>query len=204
MREKWRWMFLMLFFLNLGFTQAWGYSGWETYIPNGAVYGCNNCHLPDFSAKTPFGLDYKNNNKTWSSTLAALDSDADGYTNGEELQDPNGTWVKGQPQPGNSALVSNPGDATSIPGETETYSISGNVRGRASAAGIIMTLIGPVSDTTVTDANGNYTFSGLPDGNYTVTPSKTGYKFLPKQQEVTINSDDITDVNFFVFKIRKR
>jgi len=200
MREKWRWMFLMLFFLTLGFTQAWGYSGWETYIPNGAVYGCNNCHLPDFSAKTPFGLDYKNNNKTWSSTLAALDSDADGYTNGEELQDPNGTWVRGQPAPGNPDLVSNPGDSESVP-PPEGFFISGNVSGAVSA-GVTITLTGAESDTTVTDAKGDYRFAGLQNGSYTLTPNKTGYRFRPRKEKVTISDAHVTGVDF-VAKVKR-
>ncbi len=36
----------------------------------------------------------------WGPALAALDSDGDGFTNGEELQDPNGTWEVGSAAPG--------------------------------------------------------------------------------------------------------
>jgi hypothetical protein len=194
MKVKWRLMFMIIFFLTLGLSQAWGYSGWETTIPNGNVYSCNNCHLPDFSVNNSFGIDYKNHNKTWSSTLASLDSDGDGYTNGEELQDPNGTWVKGQPAPGDPDLVSNPGDSDSIP-PTAGFSISGNVSGAVSA-GVTITLTGAASDTTVTDANGDYSFSGLSNGNYTVTPSKSGYKFRPRKKKVTISNANITGVDF--------
>ena len=38
-----------------------------------------------------------------------------------------------------------------------------------------MTLSGGKSGTTITDASGNYTFTGLDNGSYTVTPSRTGF-----------------------------
>ena len=194
MRGKWRWLFPIVFFLTLGFSQAWGYSGWENTIPNGDVFGCDNCHTPNMSAKTPFGIDYKNHGKVWSSTLATLDSDGDTYTNGEELQDPAGTWVKGQPQPGDPALVSNPGDPDSIP-SVEGFSISGTVTGKVSS-GVTIKLTGAASDTTVTDTTGDYIFTGLSNGTYTITPSKSGYKFRPKKKKVTINNADVAGVNF--------
>ena len=53
-------------------------------------------------------------NVQWGPALASLDSDGDGVTNGSELQDPNGTWSTGQPAPGNSADVTNPGDPSSV------------------------------------------------------------------------------------------
>jgi photosystem II stability/assembly factor-like uncharacterized protein len=45
----------------------------------------------------------------WGPALAARDSDLDGIPNGEELQDPTGAWTPGDPQPGDSELVTNPG-----------------------------------------------------------------------------------------------
>jgi hypothetical protein len=53
-------------------------------------------------------------NVIWNSTLAAIDSDKDGRTNGAELLDPNGTWTIGAADPGNPALVTNPGVATPL------------------------------------------------------------------------------------------
>jgi hypothetical protein len=44
-----------------------------------------------------------------------LDSDGDGFTNGTELQDPQGSWTIGSPKPGDAGKVSNPGVKTSIP-----------------------------------------------------------------------------------------
>jgi hypothetical protein len=92
-------------------------SAHDTYpakIPNGSVFSCSNCHLSGYSLNG-FGTDFKNNGKTWNATLANKESDNDGYKNGVELQDPNGTWKEGDPPPGNSQQVTNPGVASSHP-----------------------------------------------------------------------------------------
>ena len=78
---------------------------------------------------------------------------------------------------------------------TTTFSISGTVTGD-SQAGITMTLTGSVSKTTTTDSSGNYTFSGLSNSTYTVTPSKAGYTFTPPSREVTIAGANETEANF--------
>src|ERR1044072_244960 len=55
-------------------------------------------------------------------------------------------------------------------------------------SGVTMTLSGTRSATTLTDANGNYSFTDLhlpPDGNYTVTPSKQGYVFNPTSKTIS-------------------
>jgi hypothetical protein len=55
------------------------------------------------------------NNVVWSPALANIDSDGDGFTNGQELQDPNGLWTAGATQPGDLNKVTNPGNANSFP-----------------------------------------------------------------------------------------
>lgn len=47
--------------------------------------------------------------------------------------------------------------------------------------------------TTTTDSNGNYTFSDLPAGSYTLTPSKSGYVFSPASQTLTVPPDQRQD-----------
>jgi hypothetical protein len=84
-------------------------------IPNGSIFSCANCHDPDQSV-TRFGTDFLASHLLWSEQLALLDSDLDGYANGIELQDPDGTWIKGQPDPGDPSLVTNPSDRYSYPG----------------------------------------------------------------------------------------
>ena len=58
-------------------------------------------------ARNPFGL-----------TVEAdfLDAGDDGFTNGEELGDPDGTWVVGDPDPEVDAIY-HPGDAEDHPEE---------------------------------------------------------------------------------------
>jgi hypothetical protein len=76
-----------------------------------------------------------------------------------------------------------------------TYSISGTVNGDVQQ-GVTVKLTGAAAKTTTTDAYGNYSFSGLVNGNYTVTPSKTGYTFLPVNTPVTINNANSSGNNF--------
>jgi hypothetical protein len=82
----------------------------NTGLTNGVGSPLNAFGLVVESKVTPNGTE-----SLWTPELAALDSDGDGFTNGEELQDPNGSWIEGTPNPGNATLVTNPGDANSIP-----------------------------------------------------------------------------------------
>lgn len=86
-------------------------------IPNAATNVCGNCHVNPAGGgpRNGFGQDFANNAHTWNNFLAILDSDVDGVSNGVELQDPDGTWLPGQPDPGEACLVSNPGDALDLP-----------------------------------------------------------------------------------------
>ena len=99
-------------------------------IPNGAAFGCLNCHQTnDGKTFTPFGSDARCHlvgtgttatqhvdwlNPNASGTCGPLylrDSDGDGYTNGQELADPNGAWAGGG-SPGGPH--SNPGNPDSV------------------------------------------------------------------------------------------
>ena len=104
-------------------------------VPNGDRYGCALCHYdgePTPGATTfplnEFGVDVRywlrpSKYVNWSRSLANLDSDGDGYTNGEELQELTGTWRAeyiGENEAfdpfnynlavGNRSNISNPGD----------------------------------------------------------------------------------------------
>ena len=90
-------------------------------LPNGSSFGCAKCHVDagGGGTRTSFGevvrttfLD-ANGDVIWNQALASNDADGDGVSNGAELLDPNGTWVKGTSNPGTPALVSNPGDPNS-------------------------------------------------------------------------------------------
>jgi inhibitor of cysteine peptidase len=78
-----------------------------------------------------------------------------------------------------------------------TYSISGKVTsGGAPLSGVTMTLSGAASKSTTTDANGNYTFTIVGNGSYTVTPSRAGYTFAPVNRPVAVNGADVTGQDF--------
>ncbi len=91
-------------------------------VPHGSKYSCNTCHTSGGgSPLNSFGLDVgarvtQNGNESfWDAELASLDSDGDGFTNGEELQDPNGEWHEGNANPGDANFITNPGNADSVP-----------------------------------------------------------------------------------------
>jgi hypothetical protein len=62
--------------------------------------------------------------------------------------------------------------------------------------GVIVTLSGTNSGTAATDDSGYYSFPGLIDGGYTLTPSIAEYTFTPSSQAVAINGGDVSAINF--------
>ena len=77
---------------------------------------------------------------------------------------------------------------------TRSHSISGKVAGDV-IAGVTVSLSGTTTKTT-TDGTGAYSFTGLWNGTYTVTPSLAGYRFDPASQAVTLAGADVGGVNF--------
>ncbi|MCZ7556913.1 MAG: T9SS type A sorting domain-containing protein [Bacteroidia bacterium] len=120
---------VVLFFL-LGITSGTfliGRNFRENQVPHGTVKSCLTCHVVPGGDRNAFGREIQRNFLTvsgaagsvkWGPELAQLDSDGDGFTNGQELQDPTGSWTPGQAQPGDRSLVTNPGDPTDFPKTT--------------------------------------------------------------------------------------
>jgi len=77
-----------------------------------------------------------------------------------------------------------------------TYGISGTLSPVVGGSGATVTLSGAASATTIADGAGNYSFSGLAGGTYTVTPSHTGYTFNPSSKTTTVNGASVAGVNF--------
>jgi hypothetical protein len=79
-----------------------------------------------------------------------------------------------------------------------SYSISGEITapGGTGIPGVLVTLSGAATGTTTTDSNGNYTFSGLVNGSYTIDPSMSGYAITPPPYNITINWANSTGDNF--------
>jgi hypothetical protein len=76
-----------------------------------------------------------------------------------------------------------------------TYSISGTISG-AGGSGATVNLTGTSTATVTADLSGSYTFTGLHNGPYTVTPSALGFVFTPASQPATVNNGNVTGVNF--------
>jgi len=78
-----------------------------------------------------------------------------------------------------------------------TYSISGRVTaGGLALSGVTVSLSGAASKTATTNASGDYTFTIVGNGSYTVTPSRAGYSFTPVNRSVTVNGANVTGQDF--------
>lgn len=96
-----------------------------------------------------------------------------------------------------SIIVNGCGEDDPTPTPTATYGISGEVTSNGTGlSGVTITLSGVSSRTTTTNSYGRYSFSGLSNRSYTVTPSLKGYAFDPISRNVTIIGRDKTGVNF--------
>ncbi|MFP6633382.1 MAG: DUF11 domain-containing protein, partial [Planctomycetota bacterium] len=97
-------------------------------VPNGFEIGCTTCHVGfGGGPRTAFGRDVErtlvNGDVDWQA-ICDLDSDRDGFTNGEELGDPACGWVEGEPAPSDD-FPSNPGEADSFPAPDMVVTIEG-------------------------------------------------------------------------------
>jgi len=131
--------FLLIAFLVGPVSDSWAVGSYRFTVPNGDQFSCTLCHLtnpPGFPFDlNAFGTDVRVSFSSgggapqWNSDLAKKDSDGDGYTNGEELQEATGNLFAWEPRRTGSAdtdwdgssgipsLVRNPGDCTlSVPG----------------------------------------------------------------------------------------
>lgn len=80
---------------------------------------------------------------------------------------------------------------------TQAWSISGSITPASAGSGTTVNVSGTQAASVSADSNGNYIFSDLPDGAYTVTPARDGYTFQPPSQSVTINGANAAGINFF-------
>ena len=77
-----------------------------------------------------------------------------------------------------------------------TFGISGTLSPVVGGSGATVTLSGAASAATTSDGAGNYSFSGLVNGTYTITPSHAGYTFNPTSMAATVNGASVAGVNF--------
>jgi hypothetical protein len=88
-------------------------------------------------------------------------------------------------------------DCIATPVQAATYSISGQVTSKGSGlSGVTVALSGASSETAITDASGNYAFTGLYNGSYTLKPSRKGFTFNPASSSQTVSGANTPGVNF--------
>lgn len=87
-------------------------------IPNGFVNSCPTCHTGFGGPRNLFGQQIEAGFLSepgptgvvlWGPTLADLNADGDGASNGAELNDPAGLWTIGDLNPGDRESVTQPG-----------------------------------------------------------------------------------------------
>ncbi len=171
---------LILYWIGGSVSDIQARSSYVNRIPNGSKNRCANCHIRSSGGgpRNAFGLDVatalRQGPNFWSSILASLDSDGDGFTNGEELGDADGD---GAPEAG--ASVTLPGDSTDFPeivqppvdneaptivlvGEEVIYLTQGSVfldPGSLVSDNVDTALVASVSGTVQTDTVGTYTLT---------------------------------------------
>ena len=77
-----------------------------------------------------------------------------------------------------------------------TYSISGTVSPASNGAATTVTLGGAATATTTADSSGNFSFTSLANGSYTVTPTKSGFTVTPASAPTTVSGSNVTGLNF--------
>lgn len=118
-------IFLNLFLvimIALNFNFSYSIEAYVKVIPNGKQYSCLNCHSSMAGGENTvvfFGKAFNTNKRVWNAKLAALDSDGDGFTNGQELQDIKGVWKIGGADPGDPNYVTNPSNKDDFPASVE-------------------------------------------------------------------------------------
>jgi hypothetical protein len=78
------------------------------------------------------------------------------------------------------------------------YSIGGAIKTSSGTpvSNVLVTLSGPKSASTLTNAAGHYSFGNLPQGQYSVQPSLSGYTFGPTGWNVSLGNADVLDADF--------
>ena len=97
---------------------------------------------------------------------------------------------------GCAGIVGGQNSKSQAPPSSQTYSLSGAITPAIGGGAATVTLSGAVTATTTADAVGNYTFGGLANGTYAVTPSHPGYTFSPTSQSAPIDGANVTGINF--------
>lgn len=177
-------------------------------IPNGTVFGCANCHTSAAGggARNPFGLAVQQRvspfgfEEFWDATLATMDSDGDGASNGTELRDPDGDGT-----PSGSTGVTNPGNASSRPPSAPTVTIMSPANNEVftAPATITITANATVTGSTITSVeffDGTTSLGTDNTSPYSVTPTLSAGAHVLTARATAANgqSSTSTDVTITV------
>jgi hypothetical protein len=77
-----------------------------------------------------------------------------------------------------------------------TFALSGTITPATAGSGAAVVLSGPVGATATANSSGAYSFPGLSNGTYSVTPSKSGFSFAPESKSATVSGANVAGVNF--------
>lgn len=97
------------------------------------------------------------------------------------------------------------------PVSNSTHSLNGQIffldtrlspAAKAGLTNVSVALAGPVNRTLTTDATGNFSFSDLPDGTYTVRPTRGLVQFRPTRATVTVNGSDVSRPQFQTYFVQ--
>lgn len=82
--------------------------------------------------------------------------------------------------------------------QTQTWTINGIITPAASGSATTVTLSqnGASVGSAIADSTGAYSFSGISNGSYTLTPSKMGFTFAPASENVSVSGGNVTAPSF--------
>ena len=117
-------------------------------------------------------------------------------SNGSYIVTPNKTGQSFSPSSQTIALAG--ASISSVNFSLETWKIVGTIAPSTAISSTAVTLGGSVSASIQPDISGNYTFSALPNGIYTVTPNSAALVFSPLSQSVTVTGADVKGMTLLV------
>lgn len=78
-----------------------------------------------------------------------------------------------------------------------TFTVSGTVSLNGTGlAGVAVTISGTGTGGIITGADGSYSFTGVRNGSYTLTPSLAGFTFAPASSTFSVNNGNVNGQNF--------
>ena len=136
-------------------------------------------------------------------TIASSTADANGnynfagLSNGSYTVTPGKTGFNFTP-PFQSVTVNGANQSANFTAAPQTWTVSGAIAPAANGSGSTLSLIRGSSTiaTAIADASGNYTFTGVQNGAYTVTPAKSAFSFTPSSQSINVSGANVTGINF--------